>query len=68
MQYDSKLVDCKVCEGKMSSNAERCPHCGEPNPDKQIEDKEGGCFFGCILPIIATCAIAWVVWQLVSLI
>ena len=26
------LIDCPDCSGKLSTNAERCPHCGAPAP------------------------------------
>lgn len=34
-----KLLECSVCGGKISINAEVCPHCGEPSIDQdQIND------------------------------
>jgi hypothetical protein len=26
----SRLVTCKICAGKVSSDAKACPHCGDP--------------------------------------
>jgi len=31
----SKLMECKTCEGKLSSSATSCPHCGEDYIKKQ---------------------------------
>ncbi len=27
----SKLINCKLCKSEMSSNATKCPKCGEKN-------------------------------------
>ena len=26
------MSECKYCKGKVSPRAEKCPHCGEPDP------------------------------------
>lgn len=31
------LIKCSVCENEISSNAEVCPHCGEPDPEPYRE-------------------------------
>jgi DnaJ-class molecular chaperone len=39
------LVYCPTCDGKMSSNAEKCPHCGETQFEKHYSNgyKLGTC-------------------------
>jgi hypothetical protein len=36
---NSAIKNCITCEGKVSTNATTCPHCGEPNPARQEETK-----------------------------
>ena len=36
---NSAIKNCITCEGKVSTNATTCPHCGEPNPARQEEIK-----------------------------
>ena len=32
------LIECDVCRNEISSNAEVCPHCGEPDPKAYREE------------------------------
>ncbi len=33
-------IPCKCCEMRVSPEAKLCPHCGQPDPDPEHEDKE----------------------------
>ena len=37
-----KITDCIACDGKVSSNATCCPHCGEPEPARNDEKNVEG--------------------------
>jgi len=39
--HNSRLVQCGVCNGKVSSTAKKCPHCGEENFMQPPADNTG---------------------------
>ncbi len=61
----STLTQCKTCNNQVSTSAQTCPHCGEPNPWRSNEENKkdkaefrSGCLvapllFFVIAPIIS---------------
>jgi hypothetical protein len=55
------LIKCKECSGKVSSEAEKCPHCGAPVIKEQPhESKKPGCSSRSITILIAL-ILLWVI-------
>jgi len=51
------MLDCPACKGKVSEQAAKCPHCGQPIVPRKAKKSTGGCAIVLLVTFLSICGL-----------